>query len=220
MDAIKNIDELPQILAAENPKWQKIVYEETGVIVLLNRNGGTLLSKCGYIDLDCDVEYSYKNGVDCTDYCEICSIKELTDYIVSMESYKEYLCDISYGKFTKSELFWAIYARIICPMENQRREDGTIYQDWGLFSIGMYKEYVELHMALVDFDSTEFLYHIDEYTELNDILNLLADEMCEITEGIDGVPQYKAIPQIPFYVPVSYESLMTQFSDYGIWSFS
>lgn len=73
-----------------------------------------------------------------------------------MESYNEFLCGISYGEFTKSELFWAIYARVISPLDNQRRPDGSIYQDWGLFSIGSYQEHIDSYMALVDYDSCEF----------------------------------------------------------------
>lgn len=60
------------------------------------------------------------------------SIEELINYIKSMKSYDDFRRDISYGKFTKSELFWVIYVFIICSLDNQRCPDGSGYQDWGL----------------------------------------------------------------------------------------
>ena len=216
MKAIKNTDCLEHILKIENLEWQRIVYDQTGVIVIFQKGYGTLISNCGYIDLDRDAEYCYKNGIDCTKYCEIKSIDELINYIRGMESYAEFLCDISYGKFTKSELFWAIYARIICPEDNQKRPDGTVYQDWGLYSIGSYKEYIDLNMALVDYDSGGFWLDVSAETQLNEVLNQLVQDMCKVTEDIEGIPQYTVKENICFDVPNSYLDLKAQLLDGGL----
>ena len=74
MKAIKNIDCLDHTL---NPEWQQIVYDQIGVIIILRKGCGTLFNDCGYIDLDRNAEYSSKDGVNCTDYCEIHSIDKL-----------------------------------------------------------------------------------------------------------------------------------------------
>ena len=216
MKAIKNIDCLEHTLYTENPEWQQNIYDQTGVIVLLRKGYGTLFNNCGYIDLDRDAEYCSKNGVDCTEYCEIKSIEELINYIKSMESYNEFLCDTSYGKFTKSELFWAIYARIISPLDNQRRPDGSIYQDWSLFSIGSYQKHIDLYMALVDYDSREFRLDISPETELNEALTQLALDMCHITEAANEVPQYTVCKNANFVVPNRYEELKAQLSGGGL----
>ena len=216
MKAIKNTDCLEQILNTENPEWQRIVYDQTGVIAIFRKGYGTLFSNCGYIDLDRDAEYCSKNGIDCTEYCEIKSIDELINYIKGMESYAEFLCDISYGKFTKSELFWAIYARIICPLDNQRRSDDSLYQDWSLFSIGSYQEHIDLYMALVDYDSCEFWLDVSLDTELNEALTQLDLDMCRVTEDIEEVPQYMVQENTAFAVPNSYKELKAQLSDGGL----
>lgn len=133
-----------------------------------------------------------------------------------MESYNEFLCDISYGKFTKSELFWAIYARIICPLDNQRRPNGSLYQDWDLFAIGSYQEHVDLYMALVDYDSYEFWLDVSPDTQFNDTLAQLSLDMCHITEDVEEVPQYTVPENIDFIVPDHYEELKAQLSDGGL----
>ena len=77
-----------------------------------------------------------------------------------MESYQDYLKDVSLGEFTKTELFWAIYSKVITAEENVRRIDGTTEQDWGLYRIGEYyystkdeneirrTKYVHVHFGL------------------------------------------------------------------------
>lgn len=212
MKAIKNMQTFFELLSKEDQDWQLRVYDQTGVIV----HGGYLFSKCGYIDLDREAEYCMRDGVDCTDYCEITSIKDLCDYILGMDGYKDYLTDISYGKFTKSELFWAIYARLICPETNQRHTDGSIYKEWGLYSIGKYDGHVELNMALIDYNYADFELDINENTELNEALALLSKEMCRVTEDIEDVPQYMVIEEEPFSVPNDYAALSAQLSTGGL----
>lgn len=96
---------MEQIIYAENQEWQRMIYDEPVAILILNNGYGTLLSNCGYIDLDHDSERCSKNSIDCAEYCEMKSIEELINYIKSMKSYDDFRRDISYGKFTKSELF-------------------------------------------------------------------------------------------------------------------
>ncbi|MEA5152017.1 MAG: hypothetical protein VB039_05390 [Oscillospiraceae bacterium] len=216
MKAIKNTDEMATLLQSENENWRQVIYNQTGVVVILNRCSGFLFSKCGYIDLDSDSDYCFQNGVDHTSYTEITCISELVEYIKSMDGYKNYLCDISYGKFTKAELFWNIFARIICPEINQIRADSSKEQDWGLFSIGYYDGHVELNMALVDYDSAQFWIDINEETEINSALSELVNQMNAVTKDIDDVPQYILCENEPCYVPDDYTSLLEQLSSEGL----
>ena len=167
MKAIGNIQDLVDILSTEDTDWQKTIYNKTGVLVLINKHGGVLLSNCGYVDLDVDAEYRSLHGKDVTQYTVIKSIQDLIEYILEMDSYHNYLVDIPLGQFTKSELFWSVQNQIILADGNQRRSDGTVYQDWGLYRISVYnrpippfseqkeEEMIVLDMALVDYDSTE-----------------------------------------------------------------
>lgn len=221
MKAINNIKTLKDTLEAENKAWQKKVFAETGVIVVFSENGPILWSSCGYIDLDNDAEYRSVNGVDTTEYCEISSTKDLIAYIKAMEGYAEYLVDYPLGLFNKSDLFWAVYACIICPKENQCRSDGTVFQDWWLYRISRvrhYQEKVSLEMALVEYDCCEFWLDINPSTSLQDALVSLSQQMCACTEDIINVPQYKVFLETPLVVPRSFEELSAQLNADGLFS--
>ncbi len=215
MKAISNTSEIPTLLQTENKEWKQVVYAQTGVIVIIDGKNGILFSKCGYIDLDHDAEYCSINGQDCTQYTEITCIAELIEYIKKMDGYKEFLIDTSYGRFSKAELFWSIYARIICPEENQRRKDGSVNQDWGLYSIGSYAGHADLYVALVDYDSGEIWIDIGETSELNDVLSEVLRQMNEATADIDNISAYKLYINNAYSVPDTYSDLMEQLSDGG-----
>ena len=230
MKAIKNINSLIGILNGEDAEWQKTIYAETGVLMLINKHGGVLLSNCGYIDLDVDAEYRYLHGKDVTQYTVIKSIQELIKYILEMDSYHNYLIDKSLGQFTKSELFWSVQNQIILADENQRRTDGTVYQDWGLYRISTYnhsippfgekkeEEMIVLDMALVDYDSTEIWIPRGLELELPDALRIVTNEMNLITEDLKDIPQYCVHSEIPVRVPNSFAEMERIIQPEGLFS--
>ena len=213
MKAIRNQKELKSLLEAEDINWQEIVFNQTGVIVLFSDTDATLVSNCGYIDLDADAEYRYVYGEDKTEYCVISSINELIKYIIQMESYQDYLKDVSLGKFKKSELFWAIYSKVITAEENVRRIDGTTEQDWGLYRIGEYyystkdENVITLDMALIAYDSCEIWLSRNDNLSLNDYLNLLTAELNSTTETIEEIPVYRVCQNKVTMVPKTYAEL-------------
>ena len=111
MKIIKNKERLEFILSNENPEWQKIVYEKTGVIAYFNNsNTGDcyidLISFCGYIDAEID---SYNSS----GYCEILSISSFIENILQAKSYTQYLKDVSLGVFP-SRSFTGMYIPKFC----------------------------------------------------------------------------------------------------------
>ncbi len=209
MKAIKGLAELQHVLATEDSRWQQMIYEKTGVIVLFSHQNVILFSNCGYIDLDYDAEYSYISGVDSTIYCEINSIKDMISYVLAMDSYHEYLVDESFGHFSKAELFWAIYERILLQEENLKHSDGTHEQEWGLLSIHRYKEHVELKMALIACDNADIWLDISEQTTIDEVLISLVAELNKETEYQDWLPIQRVF-EASFSVPRNYDTLMSK----------
>lgn len=222
MKAIKNYKELKQLLETENSNWQEIIYDQTGTIVLFSNNDATLISNCGYIDLDADAEYRSVSGENRTEYCVIGSIIELVDYILQMESYQKYLVDVSLGKFKKSELFWAVYSQVITAEENMRRNDGSTEQDWGLYRIGEYyyrtkdEEEITLEMALIAFDSCEIWLPKNDNLTLNDYLDLLVVELNSTTETIEEIPVYRVRRNKEIHAPKTFTELRSIIQPGGI----
>ena len=184
MKPISNMDKLICVLSAEDPSWQEKVYSQTGVIPVLKR--GVLFSNCGYIDLDSDAEYHYVSGEDRTEYCEINSVSKFVEYILQMESYQEFLVDISLGRFTKADLFWAVYSTIINPVENRLDADSSNDAEWGLYSIRFYQEHLELNMAVIACGPADLWIDVDEKTELQEALNHIVEQM-----NMEDLPEQK-----------------------------
>lgn len=205
MKPISNMDKLICVLSTEDPLWQEKVYAQTGVIPVLKR--GVLFSNCGYIDLDSDAEYHYVSGEDRTEYCEINSVSEFVEYILQMESYQEFLVDISLGRFTKADLFWAVYSTIINPVENQLHTDGSIEAEWGLYSIHFYQERLELNMAVIACDQVDICVDYNPNASLQEVLKLIVKEMNKCTEDIDHIPQQRVHMKFLQKKPATYEEL-------------
>lgn len=204
MKAIKNIDSLVSRMASINNQWQRIVFDSTGVILLENL---TLFGNCGYISLDQDSDYSYVSGVDTTEYCEINTVAELVSYIKEMESYSALLVDQSFGKFTKSELFWGIYEWILLQYDNMNESE----QYWGLYNIGQYKENVELHMALIPCSPADIWLNITEDTTLDEALEMLVAELNVEVEYNDWIPMQKVFKG-NYNVPKTYDEILEKCS--------
>ena len=204
MKAINNIDTLIERLSLIDKDWQRIIYDKTGVILSERLS---LVSNCGSVYLN-DEDLYYDDDNDEIEYCEINSIDEAISYIQAMKSSVDRLQDVSYGKFTKSELFWAILERILLRPENFD-ENGV--QPWALFSIGKDEQDVEAWIwdALTGWNAIGL--EITEETTLDDALMMFASELSINAEVQDWAP-YLKIFDIDYSVPNTYEELKTIFS--------
>lgn len=218
MKAIRNVKQLPDILKAEGQG----IYNLIGAIPVFSETGGVLVSNCGYIDLDCDAEYKYVEGKDVTEYITIDSVGDFVHYVLHMESYHKYLVDQPFGKFMKSELFWAVYTQIISPEENQMRADGSLKQDWSLSRIGTYyyskkkETEIELEMSLIDYDSVQIWIPERDDLALSQCLNQLVKELNDTTADISDIPDYHVFADRPVHIPGNYDELYTTTQPGGI----
>ena len=204
MKAINNIDTLIERLALIDKDWQRIIYDKTGIILSERLS---LVSNCGSVYLN-DEDLYYDDDNDEIEYCEINSIDEAISYIQAMKSSVDRLQDVSYGKFTKSELFWAILERILLRPENFD-ENGV--QPWALFSIGKYEQHVEVWIWDVLTGWNAIGLEITEETTLDDALMMFASELNINAEVQDWAP-YLKIFDVEYSVPNTYEELKTIFS--------
>lgn len=207
MKAIKNDKELMIILGSEDVDWQRIIYVRTGVLLLFPQSGPILFSNCGYIDLDHDADYKSFNGRDETAYCSITSIEEMVDYILAMPSYENFLKDVSYGAFSKAELFWGVYSRVISAPQNLALSKNPGNVVYGLYSICEYMGKIDLYMAAVEYDAMNIWLPINQNLVLNDMLDILVRELNEIAVDL-GEPLYKNHIENEIRVPSSYSELL------------
>lgn len=207
MNAIRNMKELESVLSSYDSNWQRIIYEATGVILIPHKNGPILFSNCGYIDLDIDAEYSGINGGDNTEYCSILSIDDIIEYILNMPSYHTVLKDVSYGKFSKSELFWSIYSYIIFAEQNLVLSDNPGDIVYGLYSISEYENAIDLNMAAVAYDAITYSIPNFSTITLNEALALLVEQINDTSREI-GEPLYSIYAENDIEIPTSYEGLL------------
>ena len=211
MQAILNMKTLIEVFASQDEHWQEKIYEKTGSLLLFPRSGPILFSNCGYIDLDYDADYRSCNGRDETEYCSITSIEEMVNYILAMPGYESFLKDRSYGKFSKAELFWGIYSRVIMAPQNlalSKKPGDIIY---GLYTIGEYAGNIDLYMAAVEYDAMNIWLPIDQNLTLNDMLDILVKELNEIAVDL-GEPLYKNRIENDIKFPCSYAELLSVLS--------
>lgn len=218
MKVINNVADIPKLLSKENIFWQKIVYEATGVIPILQKNqrNMVLYSNCGYIELNDDSESYIVNKIDMTECCEIKTIQELISYILKMESYQNYLFNTPLGMFSKAQLFWGVWSTLINATENQIRKDGSQYRDWGLFQIHAYKEYLNLHLALIGYDDVYIEINILESTTLEEALTKVVYEMNEILANVEEIQQYKIHINKLLQPPKTFEELWATICSGGL----
>ena len=211
MKAIKNVCELQSLLNDQNSAWQEHIYNETGVLLLFRKSGPILFSSCGHIDLDYDADYRWCNGREETEYCSITSIEEMVNYILAMPSYESFLKDRSYGKFSKAELFWGIYSRVIMAPQNLSLSENPGGRIYDLSSVSEYAGNIDLYMAAVDYDAMNIWLPIDPNLTLNDMLDILVNELNEIAVDL-GEPLYKNHTGNEIKVPCSYIELLSVLS--------
>ena len=191
-------------LSLMDKDWQRIIYDATGVILLESLD---LVSNCGCISLDEDSVYSYASGADVTEYCEVNSIDEAIAYIKAMDSYSDLFQDVSYGKFSKAELYWGILERILLRPENFSDEG----QAWGLYNIGTHGEQVQLHMALIACDAVDIGLDISEGTTLKAALQMVVTELNVSADVQDWIPYQKVFAGV-YSVPRTYAELQDRCS--------
>ena len=223
MKSIKNISTLENELLTENPNWKQIVFDKTGVWV--NITGDTqgdwelVSAACcpyGAKYLDEDVcEGSTENSI------EIHSVDDLVEYIGKMETYQNFLKDVSFGAFTKAELFWAIEAKILA--ENMDSV-GRIYGLSGIYGPGepcfsdMQPGDLWLDFAACAFDEIPGIYLKKEYQiSLDEAVANIAGQLKEFRDNQewtpDEVPLFKYNASAEFHVPTTTEELIEAYNE-------
>ena len=218
MKAIINKDQLDSILSREDPKWQEIVYAQTGVLTKFNKsNDGNcyidFISSCGYIDADNDAVFTYCNGRYLSDYCHISSISDLVEFILNTESYSECLKDISLGSFTKSELFWNIYSQILRPTENLHNNcDEFILKSIRNEADGD----ITISLDFIRFDEVNIYMDNSDCSSLDKVLSYVLQEIKDICGDAEDhfVENYKIYHDYAVTPPSSYNELRNYIERY------
>lgn len=218
MKAIINKDQLDSILSREDPKWQEIVFSQTGVLTKFNKsNDGScyidFISSCGYVDADDDAVFTYCDGRYLSDYCHISSINDLVEFILNTESYSECLKDISLGSFTKSELFWNIYSQILRPTENLHNNcDEFILKSIRNESDGD----ITISLDFIGVDDVDISINNSDCSSLDKVLSCVLEQIKEICgDGENNfIKNYKIHPEYAVTPPSSYNELLNYIERY------
>ncbi len=212
MKAISNIQYINDDLMQADPLWQRTVFAGTGVFVSPLIRYVSLLSSCGYIDLDADAVYSYGPEGDQTQYCTVSSPEDLIAYIKEMPSYGACLTDRPLGSFSKAELYWAVWFRIILARENITRADGSLAQEWCLYRIESGEDSVCFKMALIDLDDVDIEMPLSEGLTLDDALEFLCAEMNRVAEA-EGFSKCRVCEGEAFEVPSTCPEVVKMFQE-------
>ena len=215
---IENLDDLQRILTLEDPKWQRRVFDETGVVVLpvsKNHPYWELVSSCGSADLSDDSEYLQINGIEVPDYYAISNAEELIAYITGMETYQHALKDLDLGGFYKSDLYWSIYSRILNL--NRYPEDYDPFMGgspiFGLKQIvgpgcswmGISPDDLWFRASMVGIDECGVItLSIAQKPSLDEIVDAFAD----VLQTFEMEMEFKYNPHIKAIVPKSYEDVL------------
>lgn len=220
---IGNIDKLQDLLTIEDTSWQKSVFNQTGLIVLPSPKGQSsweLISSCGIGSLDDDAEYHWVNGRDNTSYCEISNVEQLIKYIKEMDTYQSRLKNICLGLFYKSDLFWAIYARILSLNTYNDYPEESVYGLRAIEGPGSTCVNNSNYPNLLWFDTSVcgcnelpgIVVHLKKNDELSAVVTDVANqirEFREIQDWDDSYPSFSYNPDAPFFVPSSYNEVLS-----------
>ena len=230
MERIHNIDVLEKILSKEDPLWQRRVYEEIGVAVLPWKEEKPywgLISSCGLADLEDDAEHRVANGRDESSCCDICSIEQLISYIKRMDTYRNVLQDISLGEFNKSDLFWAVYYRIL--FLNRYPNDFDPYMGgrliYGMRAIegpgsnwldaenGENSLWLDTSVCGIDVMPGTIV-HLGTNDILSDVVANVANlirEYSDIQDTDDTFSSFIFDPNAPFHVPSTFDEVVSSY---------
>ena len=224
MDRIRNIDTLERVLISEDPLWQRRVFAETGVAVLPWEKGKPyweLISSCGLADLEDDSEYAWKNGKDVSTDCVISSVNDLISYIMQMVSYSTVLKDVDLGGYRKSELFWAIYYRIL--NQNRYPDDDPYMSGRPIFGMkqivgpgctsgNVEKDALWFRASMVDVDELGVIeISTQEYPSFNQVMNAFAEDLRGVWESLDMdtlTDGFKYDSELRVIIPSSYDEVI------------
>lgn len=218
MKTIKNKDRLESILTNESPEWQKTVYNETGVIAHFYNSGKgdlhiDLLSPCGYIDAETDAFNS-------AGYCEISSISGFIDNILRSKSYSKYLKDVSLGAFSKAQLFWNVYSRILRAEENiKNKSDSFILSSISCnddVPIHHLEEEICLSIKYAGADELHCYINKSDCCSIDCALMLILNEIRAICDDIDFIQSYKVYSEYRITPPQTYNELKEYVKKYRI----
>lgn len=225
MKPIKNPLNTFKQLGLDMEKLNNYLFNVYGIyIISVDDYDITLGSCCGVADCNDLSEYLWMKGQDLTEYADIHTQNELLDYIVNSSNYKKYLCDEIIGKFTKSQLFAAIYSRFIIPIEynyemnhdemgdnetdeNETNEDETYYdkmEEIKLINIYTDKSFICFNVDIVSVDNT--IIKIDSHDKsMNDIILEFSDKLDSVLLDLhynyicklqNEIPVFKALNEL------------------------
>ncbi len=215
---IGNINELEKLLTKEDACWQQRVFSETGVVVLPSPKGQSyweLVSSCGSGDLDNDSEYHWINGKDESSYCTIASVKDLITYIKGMDTYRYALNDINLGSFNKSDLFWAIYYRIIL-LNRYPDDDSPVYGMKAIEGPGASSQ-IELGQSELWFRASAvgidelgvITISLSEEMSLDSVVDSFAEELRDVWSNLSmGDLEYKYDRSVKAIIPKTYDEVV------------
>lgn len=212
MEKITNIENIEYLLTLEDKDWKKRVYELLGV-VLVPEDDFMLCSSCGYAYL---TDYTESDDGE----IEITSIESLVDYISRMPVYKFGLSDCDLGPFRKSELFWAVYYKVLIPNHYQdnprnlvfglRRIEGPAFRD-ATYNLWSDKEiWFDTSVCGAD-ELTESVIRLDDDITLDALVDQFADIIKRAREKNDfdnTVPPFQYCRDAQFFVPLTYEEVL------------
>ncbi len=213
MGRIRNVVELKELLINEKKNWQNIIFETTGVVVLPTENIGSndwrLFSCCGESDLSA-LEYGFVERDLNSEDCSIKSIGELIEYITQSGTYNAVLQDINFGRFRKSELFWAIQYRIMYQNCYGGNPSEQIY---GMRSISTEGNTLWFDISACGLDEIPGIeVQLSEQDTLDSVVEQVAKQIKDFRDSQldwkkEEYPLFTYDPAVEFIVPRSFEEV-------------
>jgi len=181
-DTIKRIYEK---LTSENAEWVKQVFSATGILCESTDDGYIrLMSLCGDESLPYDWPDDELSNVD--------SVDSFIEYIKASELYTERLQDVSYGAFTKCELYSSILYNYFIPTNkasNDKYGDEAVHLAF-YGSIEDKNNVVCIHYAVCELDETYVEITKEEMLDIDSIIQTIKEQdESMIPDGVSLAPE-------------------------------